>query len=274
MGGATQGVNLLTQFNTGLSPRGRGNPYQVNEGTLDGGSIPAWAGQPGKEGKKLRRPEVYPRVGGATRLTSGCWKACWGLSPRGRGNHKGPLPGRNWSRSIPAWAGQPYRLPKRRNLTKVYPRVGGATPSTAKEFGTWNGLSPRGRGNLEQGSGNHIGLGSIPAWAGQPLPSPANLKLIPVYPRVGGATTIMKIFISGTAGLSPRGRGNLANVGLLESLLGSIPAWAGQPGLPRRSAIISAVYPRVGGATWQMRRRLAVTTGLSPRGRGNLQLLY
>ena len=78
----------------GLSPRGRGN---LN-----------WA----MRFDRASQYGVYPRVGGAT-----CH--CWGLLLL---VHRG-------ARSIPAWAGQPAasRSDSTRDVTSVYPRVGGAT---------------------------------------------------------------------------------------------------------------------------------------------------
>ena len=71
-------------------------------------------------------------------------------------------------------------------------------------------------------------------------------------------------------GLSPRVRGNLR-----ESLTpvlphGSIPACAGEPGLPPFRRGGSWVYPRVCGGTSNPSFNSAVNLGLSPRVRGNL----
>ena len=72
----------------------------------------------------------------------------------------------------------------------VYPRVGG---------GTRYGLIYR-----------IYGLRSIPAWAGEPGSTLAEEVLETVYPRVGGGTWRYDRFRVASAGLSPRGRGNLA----------------------------------------------------------------
>ena len=102
----------------GLSPRGRGNPLysifsgcartvypRVGGGTRPSnsqrlrqsvGSIPAWAGEP------------YSHTCSLTAAYS-----FYGLSPRGRGNHT---------------AASAMDIAVR--LTRVYPRVGGGTPST------------------------------------------------------------------------------------------------------------------------------------------------
>ena len=60
----------------------------------------------------------------------------------------------------------------------------------------------------------------------------------------GGANEIDQI-----DGLSPRGRGNLADRELGLDIAGSIPAWAGKPTLNVRHNRACRVYPRVGGET-------------------------
>ena len=109
------------------------------------------------------------------------------------------------------------------------------------EKGEEEGLSPRVRGNLPCFASYVTVIGSIPACAGEPAneifgrgnwgvyprvcggTSPARFGR--VYPRVCGGTT--SLIAWGSAGLSPRVRGNLA---------------------PTKREIL-AVYPRVCGGT-------------------------
>ena len=110
-----------------------------------------------------------------------------------------------------------------------------------------------------------------------------------VYPRLGGATPTALREVQENSGLSPRGRGNRRRREPSSESKRSIPAWAGQPVILGLAAIISTVYPRVGGATLDALARddglwvyprvggatckitsiNRVNTGLSPRGRGN-----
>ena len=76
--------------------------------------------------------------------------------------------------------------------TVVYPRVGGATSSAAYNAADAKGLSPRGRGNLEHLGQHPGGGGSIPAWAGQPDSCSGRTRPPRVYPRVGGATSVVE----------------------------------------------------------------------------------
>ena len=269
MGGATARGDCLPGYGHGLSPRGRGNPGPEPAGGGGHRSIPAWAGQPYAWLPSNDTEAVYPRVGGATQDIQRPESQVMGLSPRGRGNHAPESRNQEAIGSIPAWAGQPPKLPQ--------------------SFCPGRGLSPRGRGNrnrpahghrptrsIPAWAGNQLvfvpaveDVGSIPAWAGQPGLGPWSSLHGTVYPRVGGATEPCSGFVIPSRGLSPRGRGNPTGDNVDDGGQGSIPAWAGQPSsgldLPR----FSTVYPRVGGATLKTRVTLAPFFGLSPRGRGN-----
>ena len=70
----------------GLSPRGRGNPYEHNCAATGFRSIPAWAGEPFTALNSAVSETVYPRVGGGTSSCISKGEKDRGLSPRGRGN--------------------------------------------------------------------------------------------------------------------------------------------------------------------------------------------
>ena len=131
-----------------------------------------------------------------------------GLSPRGRGNPASVHINLTVGRSIPAWAGEPVSISDRPASVRVYPRVGGGTASRIAPGVKYRGLSPRGRGNLCRCGCGEGPCGSIPAWAGEPMPMWVWRRAMWVYPRVGGGTG-SGIFVGMLdAGLSPRGRGN------------------------------------------------------------------
>ena len=83
-GGNTGGQNFIDAGH-GLSPRGRGKPAAPMATLTDMRSIPAWAGETGKEADSAARAVVYPRVGGGNRLPGYQYREGSGLSPRGRG---------------------------------------------------------------------------------------------------------------------------------------------------------------------------------------------
>ena len=215
------------------------------------------------------RSRVYPRVGGGTVATLTIAPVISGLSPRGRGNLRLLLPQGAPLGSIPAWAGEPKMSKTRHPDLRVYPRVGGGTFLQLSLDHLRGGLSPRGRGNHEHDHQQHSGMGSIPAWAGEPVRRNCPPCRIRVYPRVGGGTTGAGGFGGYTGGLSPRGRGNQNTDVPWPFLWGSIPAWAGEP-VPRvRGDCVLRVYPRVGGGTMHHWKASMPQLGLSPRGRGN-----
>ena len=90
-----------------------------------------------------------------------------------------------------------------------------------------------------------------------------------VYPRVGGGTHLAGAAFQARSGLSPRGRGNRPAERFGQLVLGSIPAWAGEPGPGPLAGRQGRVYPRVGGGTPIMPTTISTEWGLSPRGRGN-----
>ena len=134
-------------WETGLSPRVRGN--RQARGGIRGhhGSIPACAGEPSRCGPCRAVVEVYPRVCGGTTNIHPVTLSRHGLSPRVRGNR---LETKHMSpnvRSIPACAGEPPLLQLTLRSVQVYPRVCGGTHFYTAEKHTILGLSPRVRGN-------------------------------------------------------------------------------------------------------------------------------
>ena len=90
------------------------------------------------------------------------------------------------------------------------------------------GLSPRGRGKRAQSIAPQFIDWSIPAWAGETTALPSLRPKRAVYPRVGGGNSKRGYYPAKYRGLSPRGRGKLADIGYLLEHLRSIPAWAGE----------------------------------------------
>ena len=132
----------------GLSPRVRGNRSAEFVGQLDGGSIPACAGEPPARPSACCRWRVYPRVCGGNRIP-------------------GPA-SRSERRSIPACAGEPSFRDTSCPRCWVYPRVCGGTRRRRISASATHGLSPRVRGNPLEVHGRNAKHGSIPACAGEP----------------------------------------------------------------------------------------------------------
>ena len=133
-----------------------------------------------------------------------------------------------------------------------------------------SGLSPRGRGNLTKYPAGDAGFGPIPARAGEPSQEGPRQAVGGAYPRAGGGTGPSNSIGYAVPGLSPRGRGNRPQRPVRRTANGPIPARAGEPRF--RYAVNNAhrAYPRAGGGTWLDALLPDPVTGLSPRGRGNL----
>ena len=177
------------------------------------------------------------------------------------------------SGSIPARAGKPESTPSNITSQRVYPRAGGETEQTCGSPAPSPGLSPRGRGNHLHLSRPAGGIRSIPARAGKPWRKHVKLFHETVYPRAGGETNALIAFRKNGRGLSPRGRGNLANTTDRIYQQWSIPARAGKPRWRWRTWSRRRVYPRAGGETPAGDLLGQIGAGLSPRGRGNLEHL-
>ena len=196
-----------------------------------------------------------------------------GLSPRVRGNR---APCARWpghSGSIPACAGEPVICRRSRRGRWVYPRVCGGTVIVLSVWRQMAGLSPRVRGNRQRHDAPDVELRSIPACAGEPARRAGLVARTRVYPRVCGGTPVARLPPRPVAGLSPRVRGN-HRLRLRPGYDGrSIPACAGEPAPASGSPPPSGVYPRVCGGTMKSGTGFATLNGLSPRVRGNRQVI-
>ena len=229
MCGGTLAVFLSQAFQTGLSPRVRGNLELECQLGIAGRSIPACAGEPTSRRAACRTGEVYPRVCGGTQTCLPHRGPGRGLSPRVRGNLDWRDGLETLTGSIPACAGEPV---SRVNLTlqpKVYPRVCGGTGIDVEVIDDTQGLSPRVRGNQPPLRWPAVSRRSIPACAGEPLTLLLRLPHARVYPRVCGGTACPEHESAQRGGLSPRVRGNRPYQSCPICLRRSIPACAGEP---------------------------------------------
>ena len=213
----------------GVYPACAGEPWRMSPCRCPQGSIPACAGEPIGRAPGVRPLGVYPRVCGGTNPIQTAAGKPQGLSPRVRGN-RGILDNIDApAGSIPACAGEPHRGSARSRAKRVYPRVCGGTFQEAFDTHIPTGLSPRVRGNPVLHLLEKVGLGSIPACAGEPTKRASVPEIRRVYPRVCGGTTSGGSTARGARGLSPRVRGNPKVEPRGGMRRGSIPACAGEP---------------------------------------------
>ena len=92
-------------------------------------------------------------------------------------------------------------------------------------------------------------------------------------PHVRGNPSSASPSVAKKHGLSPRVRGNLRERGGLASDSGSIPARAGEPAVQLQRLTRRGVYPRACGGTVFLLTKSARYFGLSPRVRGNQNVL-
>ncbi|CAH2603741.1 conserved protein of unknown function [Rhodovastum atsumiense] len=289
VGGGAQHLARLEADAPGPSPRGRGSRGQRGGRGVAAGSIPAWAGEPSHLCSSQFLSRVHPRVGGGAQDGGGGAVEIQGPSPRGRGSPVRTSDTSEGLRSIPAWAGEPAVARNPGRQVQVHPRVGGGAAGRLLPQSLGRGPSPRGRGSRAFMVPPVRRSGSIPAWAGEPLslepvtlwgrvhprvgggaPRAALLDVADrVHPRVGGGAAVRVVCVPGVEGPSPRGRGSLRSHDEQPFVVGSIPAWAGEPGCEINPALFARVHPRVGGGAASADHADGVRTGPSPRGRGS-----
>ena len=85
---------------------------------------------------------------------------------------------------------------------------------------------------------------------------------------MGGGNISVNDVDNQAVGLSPRGRGKLLDLYSNPHASRSIPAWAGETRSSHSTPKTHQVYPRVGGGNELQIETIAVSAGLSPRGRG------
>ncbi len=127
------------------------------------------------------------------------------------------------------YTGQPMMRISRAWMTRVYPRVYGATFAASRGVDPGRGLSPCVRGNLFGFRLVACIMGSIPVCKGQPSILIQGLASPGVYPRVYGATVNLLSGREVNRGLSPCVRGNLGDSLFSVRGTGSIPVCTGQP---------------------------------------------
>ena len=208
-GGGTFTSRNWQTYQTGLSPRRRGNPREPRTLPRRHGPIPAQAGEPIRSTMKACSIGAYPRAGGGTCSTPRAGRIRPGLSPRRRGNPEPLLYGRTRFGPIPAQAGEPIRCPVRRCSNRAYPRAGGGTILIELVSKHVRGLSPRRRGNQRLVHWAVLRNGPIPAQAGEPRPGHRHGAPSWAYPRAGGGTFDSPVRVAATRAY-PRAGGGTA----------------------------------------------------------------
>ena len=253
----------------GLSPHARGSPRGARHHSPHHGSIPACAGEPSLGSSCWSGWRVYPRMRGGAIAMRLARQSKGGLSPHARGSLNMDSQSVSMRGSIPACAGEPQRLGRRRPRFRVYPRMRGGAAMENLGPSAAQGLSPHARGSRLARGGRQRHLGSIPACAGEPAGRTHRQSLLGVYPRMRGGAGGSGTFLPEDDGLSPHARGSLAASGTETILSRSIPACAGEPRAGPTSGSGAWVYPRMRGGAVSKSDGVLSYRGLSPHARGS-----
>ena len=194
----------------------------------------------------------------------------YGPSPRVRGIHADDARRRSPNGSIPARAGNPGFHHSRTSTSKVHPRACGESEDAVAHGDRARGPSPRVRGIHGRVSGQVVGVGSIPARAGNPAAATAPRRPARVHPRACGESSPTRSAPASASGPSPRVRGIHRVTPRQRHRCGSIPARAGNPGPACCCCSSARVHPRACGESTVATRPPARSRGPSPRVRGIL----
>ena len=166
-GGGNQKRQRSNMVGTGLSPHGRGKPWDVSSESVAARSIPARAGETQLSPVIRNQVWVYPRTGGGNYGSATPNSQFNGLSPHGRGKLYGRGCLAAIHRSIPARAGETNPPFSHHPQPEVYPRTGGGNPRPTPRSAISQGLSPHGRGKRDERQRKRDSQRSIPARAGE-----------------------------------------------------------------------------------------------------------
>ena len=172
----------------GPSPHMRGSQELPADLVAEIGTIPAYAGEPDWLSVFAPWPE--------------------GPSPRMRGS---PASAETWVAfpgTIPAYAGEPSASRRRRCWRRDHPRVCGGALHRPSPNKSYSGPSPRMRGSPACLAGFPKQLGTIPAYAGEPLTTTFVGFDCLDHPRVCGGATSSQTHDRSARGPSPRMRGS------------------------------------------------------------------
>ena len=225
----------------------RGTPAAVDVAQVAVGIIPAYAGNTTRRTGRCREPRDHPRVCGEHGHVFGVQHAGSGSSPRMRGTHvHDDCPVRE-AGIIPAYAGNTDILPLSARGYRDHPRVCGEHVVLRRVQCAEKGSSPRMRGTPRWWAMPAKCPGIIPAYAGN------TRKIIQCdinrgdHPRVCGEHLHISEWRSAIMGSSPRMRGTPFIKFCAVSLLGIIPAYAGNTYFALFEHIEGQDHPRVCG---------------------------
>ena len=164
----------------------RGTHTPTLKSSLDGGIIPAYAGNTMYITHFLMPDWDHPRVCGEHTVFDVFFDTVSGSSPRMRGTRGGAAEPSRPVGIIPAYAGNTLSIGWSSTAVRDHPRVCGEHLPTASVFHPLTGSSPRMRGTRHKLFDGFDVRGIIPAYAGNTRPPCAPLAKCGDHPRVCG----------------------------------------------------------------------------------------
>ena len=222
------------------------------------------------QGRDASGPGIIPAYAGNTAWPQDSLGRLSGSSPRMRGTPCSSHRSSCRLGIIPAYAGNTSLSSHPPSLDGDHPRVCGEHRSESHEGQRKQGSSPRMRGTLMISSDFLTYHGIIPAYAG----NTAAALMPPVtagdHPRVCGEHNLIKSFVDGKTGSSPRMRGTRKRRPGTPRPAGIIPAYAGNTRILPICRARPWDHPRVCGEHSGTKAYTSASTGSSPRMRGTL----
>ena len=173
----------------------------------------------------------------------------------------------------PAYAGKRVSRLLRKASLWDHPRVCGEKGHAGRQKLPRLGSPPRMRGKVGGGDVFVVDVRITPAYAGKSPKFRNRLDVYKDHPRVCGEKTYRDSPTYPAAGSPPRMRGKASGPGVLSSLSGITPAYAGKSPVRELLLIVSRDHPRVCGEKLAGRCPAPAGLGSPPRMRGKVSRL-
>ena len=232
-------------------------------------SIPAYAGEPSVQSRRMTRLRVHPRLRGGASVVIARLPHVAGPSPPTRGSPISRTTRLESPGSIPAYAGEPYASIRNGWMGPVHPRLRGGALGSMPIASYERGPSPPTRGSHD-GRRSHGGRRrSIPASAGEPGRRRTPWLPAGVHPRLRGGADVAQTVSNKYYGPSPPTRGSPGVRTTYDNRWGSIPAYAGEPRARWSGTHGAGVHPRLRGGAVRWQKPTGSGAGPSPPTRGS-----
>ena len=257
----------------GITPAYAGKDQQDGVGVHGHGITPAYAGKRNEMNDAQAIFEDHPRVCGEKFVPMVEHTATRGSPPRMRGKGSRPIFPTGRLRITPAYAGKRDVTARSAGAAQDHPRVCGEKAEWFRANRYYEGSPPRMRGKVGLPPPFLSMRRITPAYAGKSPKFRNRLDVYKDHPRVCGEKTYRDSPTYPAAGSPPRMRGKASGPGVLSSLSGITPAYAGKSPVRELLLVVSRDHPRVCGEKLAGRCPAPAGLGSPPRMRGKAWLV-